>query len=71
MFTTILLTVDFIMSDLVTDSAVVCPRFLFGESGEVRNGEGSFNRMVRVVTEVENGFSFREKYGGENTFHGD
>ena len=59
------------MSELVTDNTVMCLCFLFGELGEVRNGKGSFNRMVGVIAEVENGFSSRGKYGGGNTFHSD
>jgi len=72
MFTAVVVTVNFIMSSLVTDGTAMCLRFLFGESSEMwSGGEGSFNGVVRVFVEVENGsLSVRECDSG-NTFYGD
>ena len=55
-FATIPVTVDFVMSGLVADGAVMHLQLLFRESGD---GRGSlFNRITWVFAEIEDGFSF-------------
>jgi len=57
------------MSSFVANSAVMHLQFLFRE---LRNGRGSsFDGMVWVVTEVEDGFSYWVEYSGEHTFYSD
>jgi len=72
MFTAVVVTVNFIMSGLVTDGTAMCLCFLFGESSETwSGGESLFNRVVRVFVEVEDGSLSVRKYDSGNTFYGD
>jgi len=71
-FTAVVVAVNFIMSGLVTDGTAICLRFLFGESSETwSDGEGSFNGVVRVFIEVEDGSLSAREYDSGNTFYGD
>jgi len=71
-FTAVVVAVNFIMSGLVTDGTAICLRFLFGESSETwSGGEGSFNGVVRVFVEVEDGSLSAREYDSGNTFYGD
>ena len=68
-FATVPVIVDFVISGLLTDGAVVCLRLLFRESGD---GRGSlFNGMIWVITEIENGLSFRIECCSRHTFYSD
>jgi len=68
-FTAVPVTVDFVMSSLLTNSAVMCLQFLFRE---LENGRGgSFNRVIRVVTEVKDSFSLQVEYRSGYVFYGD
>ena len=68
-FTAVVVAVNFIMSGLVT---AMCLRFLFGELSETwSGGEGSFNGVVRVFVEVEDGSLSVREYDSGNTFYGD
>jgi len=65
-FATVPVTVDFVMSSLLTDSTVMCLRLFFEESGDGRRR--SFNRMIWVITEIEDGLSFRVEHCIRHTF---
>ena len=68
-FATVPVTVDFIMSGLLTDGAVVCLQLLFRESGDGRRS--SFNGMIWVITEIEDSLSFRVEHCSRYTFYSD
>ena len=68
-FATVPVTVDFVMSGLLTDGAVVCFRLLFRESGDGRRS--LFNRMIWIITEIEDGFSFRFEHCSRHMFYSD
>jgi len=61
------------MSSLLTDSTVMCLQLLFRESGDGRGR--SFNRMIWVITEIEDGLFFwvehciRHMFRSESGFH--
>jgi len=65
-FTTVPITVDFVMSSLLTDGTVMCLQLLFRESGDGRGR--SFNRMIWVITEIEDGLSFQVEHCGRHIF---
>jgi len=65
-FVTVPVTMDFVMSSLLTDSAIVCLQLLFRESGDDRGR--SFNGMIWVITEIDDGFSFRIERCSRHTF---
>jgi len=68
-FATVPVTMDFVMSSLLTDSAIVCLRLLFRESGDDRGR--SFNRMIWVITEIDDSFSFRIECCNRHMFCGE
>jgi len=68
-FATIPVTVDFIVSGLVENSAVVHLQFLFKESEDGRGS--SFSGIIWVITEVEDRFSFWVEYSSGHTFYSD
>jgi len=57
------------MSSLLTDSAVVCLQLLFRESGDDRGR--SFNGMIWVITEIDDGLSFRIECCNRHMFCGE
>ena len=58
---------DFIISSLLTDDAVVHLQFLFRES---ENGRGGlFNRVIWVIAEVEDRLSLWVEYHGGHMFY--
>ena len=65
-FATVPVTVDFVMSSLLTDGAVVCLQLLFKELEDSRRR--SFNGMIWIITEIEDGFSFRVEHCSGHTF---
>ena len=68
-FTTVPVTVDFVMSSLLTNGAVVCLRLLFRELGD---GRGSlFNGMIWVITEIEDGLYFWIERCSRHIFYSD
>ena len=68
-FTTIPVAVDFVVSSLLTNDAVVRLQFLFRELGNGRGG--SFDRVIWVVAEVKDCFSLWVEYRSGYTFYGD
>ena len=54
------------MSSLLTDGGVVCLQLLFRESGDGRGR--SFNGMIWVITEIEDGLSFWIEHCSRHTF---
>jgi len=67
-FATIPVAVNFIMSSLVANGVVICLQFLFRESGDKRGD--SFDGMIWVITEIEDGFSFCVEYSSGHIFYG-
>jgi len=68
-FTTVPVTVDFVMSGLLTDGAVVCLRLLFKESGD---GRGSlFNGMIWIIAEIKDSLSFQVEHCSGHMFYSD
>jgi len=69
-FATIPVTVDFIVSGLLTNGAVMHLQFLFREPGSGRRG--SFDRvMIWVIAEVKDSFSLQVEYCSGHTFYSD
>ena len=67
MFATVPVTVDFVMSSLLTDSTVMCLRLLFRELGD---GRGRlFNRMIWVITEIKDDLPFQVEHCVRHMFH--